>query len=102
MTGQQQIYPVLWSFRRCPFAMRARWAIAASRSRVWLREVLLRDKPNAFIAASPKATVPVLVLPDGAVIEESRDIMIWALQNSDPQGWLSVWQNDQAFCTRFL
>jgi glutathione S-transferase len=46
--------------------------------------------------------VPVLVLPEGAVIEESRDIMIWALQNSDPQGWLSVWQNDQAFCTRFL
>jgi len=102
MTGQQQIYPVLWSFRRCPYAMRARLAIAAGRSRVWLREILLRDKPDAFIAASPKATVPVLVLPDGAVIEESRDIMIWALQNSDPQGWLSVWQNDQPFCTRFL
>ena len=64
MTGQQQIYPVLWSFRRCPYAMRARLAIAAGRSRVWLREILLRDKPDAFIAASPKATVPVLVLPD--------------------------------------
>ena len=102
MTGQQQIYPVLWSSRRCPYAMRARLAIAASRSRVWLREILLSDKPDVFIAASPKATVPVLVLPDGAVIEESRDIMIWALQNSDPQGWLSVWQHDQAFCTRFL
>jgi glutathione S-transferase len=102
MTNQQQIYPVLWSFRRCPYAMRARLAIAASRSRVWLREILLRDKPDAFIAASPKATVPALALPDGTVIEESRDIMIWALQNSDPQGWLSVWQNDQAFCTWFL
>ena len=102
MTKQQQIYPVFWSSRCCPYAMRARLAIAASGRRVWLREILLRDKPDAFIAASPKATVPVLVLPDGTVIEESRDIMIWALQNSDPQGWLSVWQNDQAFCTRFL
>lgn len=102
MTKQQQIYPVLWSSRRCPYAMRARLAIAASRNRVWLREILLRDKPDAFIAASLKATVPVLMLPDGTVIEESRDIMIWALQNSDPQGWLSVWQSDQVFCTRFL
>ena len=94
--------PVLWSFRRCPYAMRARLALQVAGIDVWLREVLLRDKPTAFLQTSEKGTVPVLVLADGQVVEESRDIMIWALQNSDPQGWLSVWQNDQAFCTRFF
>jgi len=99
---QQQSYPVLWSFRRCPYAMRARLAINASQCRVYLREIRLRDKPAEFVAASPKATVPVLVLPDGHVIDESRDIMIWALQQSDPQGWLRVRQADPAFCHAFL
>ena len=101
--GQQhQSYPVLWSFRRCPYAMRARLAINASQSRVHLREIRLRDKPKEFVSASPKATVPVLVLPDGHVIDESRDIMIWALQQSDPRGWLSLWHADPAFCNAFL
>ena len=99
---QQQSYPVLWSFRRCPYAMRARLAINASQCRVYLREIRLSDKPAEFVAASPKATVPVLVLPDGHVIDESNDIMIWALQQSDPQGWLRVWQADPAFCYAFL
>jgi len=94
--------PVLWSFRRCPYAMRARLAIAASGQQVVLREILLRDKPPAFIAASPKATVPVLQLPDGTVIDESRDIMIWALTRSDPDAWLAVWQRDQEAALRFL
>lgn len=80
--------PVLYSFRRCPFAMRARMAIAVSGRRCRLREVVLRDKPPALLAASPKATVPVLVLPDGGVIEESLDIMFWALRGADPQRWL--------------
>ena len=80
--------PILYSFRRCPYAMRARMAIAASGIKVSLREVLLRDKPPELLAASPKATVPVLVLPDGRVIEESLDIMRWALTANDPQGWL--------------
>ena len=71
--------PILWSFRRCPFAMRARLAIAASGQTVQLREILLRDKPTAFLATSAKGTVPVLDLRDGRVIEESRDIMMWAL-----------------------
>jgi glutathione S-transferase len=80
--------PVLYSFRRCPYAMRARLAIAASRQRCELREVVLRDKPPSLIAASPKATVPVLVLPDGTVLAQSLDIMRWALGCHDPEGWL--------------
>lgn len=80
--------PILYSFRRCPYAMRARMAIAASGTEVSLREVLLRDKPRELLAASSKATVPVLVLPDGRVIEESLDVMRWALKANDPQGWL--------------
>ncbi|WP_296507772.1 glutathione S-transferase [Rhodoferax sp.] len=80
--------PVLYTFRRCPYAMRARLAILASGTRVQLREVVLRNKPAALIEASPKATVPVLVLPDGEVIEQSLDIMHWALRSQDPWGWL--------------
>ncbi|NYT67557.1 glutathione S-transferase [Pusillimonas noertemannii] len=81
--------PVLYSFRRCPYAMRARLAIAASGQRCELREVVLRDKPQALIQASPKATVPVLVLADGTVLEQSLDIMLWALRLNDPDGWLT-------------
>ena len=80
--------PILYSFRRCPYAMRARMALAASGAEVMLREVLLQDKPPELVAASPKATVPVLVLSDGQVIEESLDVMQWALEHSDPLGWL--------------
>lgn len=81
--------PVLYSFRRCPYAMRARMALLISGTQVRLREVVLRDKPEEMIAASPKATVPVLVQDDGAVIDESLAIMHWALDRSDPQGWLA-------------
>ena len=80
--------PVLYSFRRCPYAMRARMALAASGIQVELREVLLREMPASLLAHSPKATVPVLVLPDGRVIDESRDIIMWALAENDPQQWL--------------
>jgi glutathione S-transferase len=85
--------PVLYSFRRCPYAMRARLAIASSGVTVELREVVLRDKPAAMIAASPKATVPVLALPDGTVIDESWDVMKWAMSQADPEGW---WPGDRA------
>ena len=94
--------PILWSFRRCPYAMRARLAIDASQQQVKLREILLRDKPYAFVAMSPKATVPVLQCDDGQVIEESRDIMFWALQCNDPEGWLDVWHQSPAEVTHFL
>ncbi len=81
--------PVLYSFRRCPYAMRARMALQISGQRVVLHEVALRDKPQALRDVSPKATVPVLVLPDGRVLEQSLDIMLWALAQADPAGWLS-------------
>ncbi|TVP72906.1 MAG: glutathione S-transferase [Rhodobacteraceae bacterium] len=77
---------VLWSFRRCPYAMRARLAIAASETTVELREIVLRAKPEAFLAASPSGTVPCLVTANG-VIDESLEIMRWALDQRDPQGW---------------
>ena len=80
--------PILYSFRRCPYAMRARMALAASGAEVMLREVLLKDKPSELLAASPKATVPVLVLSDGQIIEESLDVMQWALEYRDPLNWL--------------
>lgn len=80
--------PVLYSFRRCPYAMRARLALAVSGTSCRLREVVLRDKPQALLDASPKATVPVVVLPDGRVIDESLDIMLWALHQRDPEAWL--------------
>lgn len=80
--------PILYSFRRCPYAMRARLAVLASGLRVELREVALRDKPAAMIAASPKATVPVLLLADGIVIDESLDIMAWAFSVGERGHWL--------------
>lgn len=79
--------PILYSFRRCPYAMRARLAVLASGLRVELREVALRDKPAAMIAVSPKGTVPVLVLPGGDVIDESLDIMLWAFRIGEEAGW---------------
>jgi len=67
--------------------MRARLAIRASEQQVILREVVLRDKPQAMIDLSAKATVPVLVLPNGRVIDESLDVMRWALSENDPHEW---------------
>jgi len=86
--------PILYSFRRCPYAMRARLALAASRQQCELREVVLRNKPAQLLQASPKGTVPVLVLPGGDVIEESLDIMLWALSDNDPEGWLKPSRGD--------
>ena len=82
--------PILYSFRRCPYAMRARLALASSGLNYELREVALRSKPPELLAASPKGTVPVLVLPDGEVIDESLDVMLWALRQHDPEGWLQA------------
>lgn len=80
--------PILYSFRRCPYAIRARLAINISNIKVELREVKLADKPEELIACSPKGTVPVLQLADGTIIDESKDIMVWALEHHDPQNWL--------------
>jgi len=81
--------PILYSFRRCPYAMRARFAITISEVQVETREVVLSNKPKELLDCSAKATVPVLQLPDKTVIDESRDIMLWALKQQDPQNWLS-------------
>ncbi|MES0808029.1 glutathione S-transferase [Roseibium sp. SCPC15] len=79
--------PILYSFRRCPYAIRARLAIASSGQTVELREVVLRDKAPEFLETSPSATVPCLKLLD-SVLDESLDVMLWALRVSDPEDWL--------------
>jgi len=81
-------YPILYSFRRCPYAMRARMAIHASGVVCEMREVVLRNKPAEMIALSPKGTVPVLQTTEGEVIDESLEVMDWALAQNDPEGWL--------------
>ena len=87
--------PVLYSFRRCPYAIRARMALLAAGVVVELREVVLRNKPQALLEASPKGTVPVLVLPDGTVIDESLAIMAWALTQHGAHPWLAGAQDPQ-------
>ncbi|MBQ0711660.1 MAG: glutathione S-transferase [Porticoccus sp.] len=99
--------PILYSFRRCPYAIRARMALAYAGVQVELREILLREKPPQMLAASTKGTVPVLVLPDGSVLEESYDVMRWALNHHDPDHWCEaalaaeanalIDQNDHSF-----
>lgn len=80
----------LYTFRRCPYAMRARMALSSASVPVRVREVVLREKPEAMLAASPKGTVPVLVAGNGDVVDESLDVMRWALAQADPEGWLSA------------
>lgn len=82
------VFPILYSFRRCPYAMRARLAIAVSGQRVELREIVLRDKAPEFLEASPSASVPCLKQGED-VLDESLDIMLWALRLNDPEDWLA-------------
>ena len=79
----------LYTFRRCPYAMRARMALFAAEVAFEHREIELKHKPQSMLDASPKGTVPVLVLDNGKILDESLDIMKWALDESDPFGWLS-------------
>lgn len=88
-------YPILYTFRRCPYAIRARMALEYAKINVHQYEVDLKNKPQAMINASSKATVPVLVFEDGSVIDESMDIMLWALTQSDPDGWCNQKHNSQ-------
>ena len=80
--------PIFYSFRRCPYAMRARMALQYSGVKVELREVLLKDKPESMLAIESDTTVPLLVLPNGEVIDESWQIMLWAIRQNDPDCWL--------------
>jgi glutathione S-transferase len=90
--------PILYSFRRCPYAMRARMSIVRETYEVELREVVLRDRPDHMMEISPKGTVPVLLLPDGTVIEESLEIMQhvldWKLSEEETH-WVD--RNDNEF-----
>lgn len=86
---------ILYSFRRCPYAIRTRMTLAYAGIDYEHREVELKRKPQAMLQASPKGTVPVLVQPDGQVLDESLDIMRWALDQSDPDGWLDYPQQTQ-------
>ena len=81
--------PILYSFRRCPYAIRARLAVASAGMEVELREVVLRQKPEAFLQVSPSATVPCLITSTG-VIDESLDVMKWALEQNDPEDLLEM------------
>jgi glutathione S-transferase len=98
MSGSN-VLPVLYSFRRCPYAIRARMAILYSGLSVELREVFLADKPPSMMEASPKGTVPILLLPDDRVVEESYEVMRWALNYHDPNSW---WRAELADETKSL
>lgn len=98
--------PILYSFRRCPYAMRARMALYAAQIEVELREVVLRDKPQDMLEASPKGSVPVMILENGEVLEESLDIVLYALRQNDPYEFMTcdmalfdelIQENDSAF-----
>lgn len=79
--------PYTWTFRRCPYAIRSRMALDVAEIDIEYREIVLRDKPDEMLVDSPKGTVPVLVLEDGRVIDESIDIMHYALEVFDPESW---------------
>lgn len=85
--------PILYTFRRCPYAIRARLALLVSQQTVEIREVVLRDKAPEFLQTSPSASVPCLKIGE-SVIDESLDIMLWALEKSDPEGWLKPQSED--------
>jgi glutathione S-transferase len=88
-----QLLPTLYSYRRCPYAMRARMALHVAKIEVSTVEIDLRNKPAGLLEASPKATVPVLCLADGTVLDESLDIVRWALQVNDPEHWARGWED---------
>ncbi|MCF8165239.1 MAG: glutathione S-transferase [Rhodoferax sp.] len=81
--------PILYSYRRCPYAMRARMALKYTGIEYEHREIILRDKPQSMLRVSPKGTVPVLCV-DELILDQSLEIMRWALERSDPDGWLNV------------
>ena len=104
LTTHPSVLPILYSFRRCPFAMRARWALLEAGLIVHWREIELKHKPVEMLESSAKGTVPVLVLPNGTVIDESEAVMRWALAQADPRGVLRaadasalIAQNDGVF-----
>ena len=90
---------ILYSFRRCPYAMRARMAMAYSKISYEHREILLKNRPKDLYRISKKGTVPVLKLVDGTVIDESVDIMKWCMKQNDLDGWF---RDNYALQNRFI
>jgi glutathione S-transferase len=102
LTGHLLGLPVLYSFRRCPYAMRARLALVAAGVKVEIRELVLRAKPVHMLNISPKGTVPVLWLQDGTVIDESLDVMRWAFSQNFPADWLVLNDAQQQQCDEWI
>ncbi len=100
-TSYKENYPILYTFRRCPFAIRARTAIYFSEAKVEIREVLLKDKPVEMTSISKKSTVPILKL-DQKVIDESLDIMLWALKLGDKKNLLSPYRENKEYVLKFI
>lgn len=100
MTTQMTL-PILYSLRHCPFAMRARLAIFKSQKAVELRDVKLTNKPVSMLVASPKGTVPILVVSSQHIIEESIDVMLWVLQQNDPDNMLDELATAMTFIQRY-
>jgi len=88
---------ILYSFRRCPYAIRSRMSLYKAGLIFELREIKLRNKPEQMLEASPKGTVPVLILQNGTIIDESLDIMKWALGKNDPDSWLDADETEMKF-----
>jgi glutathione S-transferase len=80
--------PILYSLQHCPYAMRARFGLLMAQQHVMLRAIVMKNKPLEMLAVSPKGTVPVLILTDNSIVDESLDIMIWALRRNDPEDLL--------------
>lgn len=80
--------PILYSLQHCPYAMRARLGLLMARQQVMLRAIVMKNKPEEMLKVSPKGTVPVLILADDSIVDESLDIMIWALKENDPEDLL--------------
>ena len=95
-------FPILYSFRRCPYAMRARLALQSSGIVVEIREIKLQNKPKEFLQSSQKGTVPVLILNSEKVLDESIDIIKWALKTNDPKNWLAEGQLNQIEIDKIL
>ena len=93
-------FPILYTFRRCPFAIRARAAIYFSQTKVEVREILLNSKPKEMLDISPKGTVPVLQLQD-KILEQSLDIMIWALKIQDKHNLLNPYYKKKRRTTEY-
>ncbi|MBL4911074.1 MAG: glutathione S-transferase [Alteromonadaceae bacterium] len=87
--------PILYSLKNCPYAIRARMALLSSKQQVILRNLVLTNKPKAFLITSPKGSVPVLALPSLTVLDESLQIMLWALNENDPDDLLHSYDVSQ-------